>query len=269
MALRWWLLSHPCPSEVSLSSAFHSIFFPDGPKKKSCVVKCGRSCFAYSISRPHAISTSSIVVQAQTTKRSETTPQGPWQPTRVFWSTSRRICLYASWMLLYGLVVKVIISLSLNVYCLIFSRHRLLDSRAADTSEELQLRAKLLQQQTITLSSATELGYVQGMNVLVAPFLMVLPEMEAFFAFSKFIWRWCPLYVQPTLKGVHCGIKVMTLRPIVREESINQLYIQLVDMCLRALDPELYGYLLGRGLTASMYAFPCKPILFSYVRPMV
>lgn len=34
MALRWWLLSHPCPSEVSLSSAFHSIFFPDGSKKK-------------------------------------------------------------------------------------------------------------------------------------------------------------------------------------------------------------------------------------------
>lgn len=96
----------------------------------------------------------------------------------------------------------------------------------------MQLRSKLQR-------SNLELTYVQGMNVLAAPFLMVLPEMEAFFAFSTFIWKWCPLYVLPTLKGVHCGIK-------------------LVDICLRVLDPELYGFLLGKGLTANMYAFPCK-----------
>lgn len=96
----------------------------------------------------------------------------------------------------------------------------------------MQLRSKLQR-------SNLELTYVQGMNVLAAPFLMVLPEMEAFFAFSTFIWKWCPLYVLPTLKGVHCGIK-------------------LVDICLRVLDPELFGFLLGKGLTANMYAFPCK-----------
>lgn len=57
-------------------------------------------------------------------------------------------------------------------------------------------------------------GYVQGMNVLAAPFLYIMPsEVEAFYAFSKFIEQCCPLYVQPTLDGVHQGLKVSsTLR---------------------------------------------------------
>lgn len=51
--------------------------------------------------------------------------------------------------------------------------------------------------------------YVQGMNVLAAPFLYTMPsELEAFFCFSKFIEECCPLYVQPTLEGVHRGLKV-------------------------------------------------------------
>lgn len=51
--------------------------------------------------------------------------------------------------------------------------------------------------------------YVQGMNVLAAPFLYTMPsEMEAFFCFAKFIEESCPLYVQPTLEGVHSGLKV-------------------------------------------------------------
>jgi cell cycle arrest protein BUB2 len=51
--------------------------------------------------------------------------------------------------------------------------------------------------------------YVQGMNVLAAPFLYTMPsELEAFFCFSKFIEESCPLYVQPTLEGVHMGLKV-------------------------------------------------------------
>lgn len=51
--------------------------------------------------------------------------------------------------------------------------------------------------------------YVQGMNVLAAPFLYTMPsELEAFFCFAKFIEEACPLYVQPTLEGVHKGLKV-------------------------------------------------------------
>lgn len=50
--------------------------------------------------------------------------------------------------------------------------------------------------------------YVQGMNVLAAPFLYTMSEMEAFYSYSNFLKFCCPLYVQPTLQGVHCGIKV-------------------------------------------------------------
>lgn len=47
------------------------------------------------------------------------------------------------------------------------------------------------------------------MNVLSAPFLYTLPsEIEAFACFSKFIETCCPLYVQPTLTGVHRGLEV-------------------------------------------------------------
>jgi len=47
------------------------------------------------------------------------------------------------------------------------------------------------------------------MNVLAAPFLYTMPsEVEAFFCFAKFIEESCPLYVQPTLEGVHQGLKV-------------------------------------------------------------
>jgi cell cycle arrest protein BUB2 len=59
--------------------------------------------------------------------------------------------------------------------------------------------------------SSQRLGftYVQGMNVLAAPFLYTMPsELEAFFCFAKFIEESCPLYVQPTLEGVHRGLRV-------------------------------------------------------------
>ncbi|KAI8639840.1 rab-GTPase-TBC domain-containing protein [Parasitella parasitica] len=79
-------------------------------------------------------------------------------------------------------------------------------------------------------------SYVQGMNVLAAPFLMTMSEMEAFFSYSNFIYNWCPLYVEPTMKGVHCGLR-------------------LLDLCLTSLDPVLYGYLLGKNISASTYAF--------------
>ena len=47
------------------------------------------------------------------------------------------------------------------------------------------------------------------MNVLSAPFLFTMPsQLEAFACFSNFIENACPLYVQPTLVGVHRGLKV-------------------------------------------------------------
>lgn len=51
--------------------------------------------------------------------------------------------------------------------------------------------------------------YVQGMNVISAPFLYASrSEVEAFSMFSTFVRRECPGYVRPTLDGVHKGLKV-------------------------------------------------------------
>jgi len=92
--------------------------------------------------------------------------------------------------------------------------------------------------------------YVQGMNVLAAPFLYTLPsELEAFFCFSKFIEVCCPLYVQPTLDGVHRGLK-------------------LLDRCLKIVDQELFSYLRSKKLSAEIYAFPSVLTLCACTPPL-
>ncbi|KAJ7647591.1 TBC-domain-containing protein [Roridomyces roridus] len=92
--------------------------------------------------------------------------------------------------------------------------------------------------------------YVQGMNVLAAPFLYTMPsELEAFYCFSKFIEESCPLYVQPTLEGVHRGLK-------------------LLDRCLKIVDPELFAYLRSKNLSAEIYAFPSVLTLCACTPPL-
>ncbi|KAF8530535.1 bub2 protein [Hysterangium stoloniferum] len=92
--------------------------------------------------------------------------------------------------------------------------------------------------------------YVQGMNVLAAPFLYTLPsELEAFYCFSRFIETCCPLYVQPTLEGVHRGLK-------------------LLDRCLNTVDPELFSHLRSKNLSAEIYAFPSVLTLCACTPPL-
>ncbi|GJN88546.1 hypothetical protein Rhopal_001512-T1 [Rhodotorula paludigena] len=83
-----------------------------------------------------------------------------------------------------------------------------------------------------------QVPYVQGLNVLAAPFLYVLPsQLEAFACFTSFIEKQVPRYVQPTLTGVHDAL-------------------QLVDLCLASIDPPLHAHLLSYNLSAEIYAFP-------------
>ncbi|KAG8908835.1 hypothetical protein FRB99_003073 [Tulasnella sp. 403] len=99
-------------------------------------------------------------------------------------------------------------------------------------------------------SQALDFTYVQGMNVLSAPFLYTMPsEVEAFATFSKFIEVHCPLYVQPTLEGVHRGLR-------------------LLDQCLQIVDAELYGYLRKKNLSAELYAFPSVLTLCACTPPL-
>ncbi|KAB2577735.1 hypothetical protein BFW01_g4424 [Lasiodiplodia theobromae] len=84
---------------------------------------------------------------------------------------------------------------------------------------------------------AEQVGYVQGMNVLAAPFLYVArSEAEAFVAFDKFITNECPGYVRGSMEGVHKGLA-------------------LVDTVLEIVDPKLFAHLASKGLKAEIYAF--------------
>lgn len=79
--------------------------------------------------------------------------------------------------------------------------------------------------------------YVQGMNVLAAPFLYAArSEAEAFVAFHRFITIECPGYVRGAMDGVHKGLA-------------------LVDKVLAIVDPKLSLYLIGKGMNAEIYAF--------------
>ncbi|RPB19829.1 TBC-domain-containing protein [Terfezia boudieri ATCC MYA-4762] len=92
--------------------------------------------------------------------------------------------------------------------------------------------------------------YVQGMNVIAAPFLYAAKsETEAFALFSFFIKKECPSYVKPTMEGVHRGLK-------------------LVDQCLETVDRELYLFLKEKYLSAELYAFPSVLTLSACTPPL-
>ncbi|KAK7202580.1 rab-GTPase-TBC domain-containing protein [Myxozyma melibiosi] len=84
--------------------------------------------------------------------------------------------------------------------------------------------------------SVSEL-YVQGLNVLAAPFLYTCnSETQAFAILDTFVHTCCPLYIRPMLDGVHLGLKIL-------------------DACLQIIDPTLYSYLKSKLLTAELYGF--------------
>ena len=87
-------------------------------------------------------------------------------------------------------------------------------------------------------AAAASVGYVQGMNVMAAPFLYAArSEAEAFAAFDRVITVEVPGYVRGSMDGVHKGLA-------------------LVDRLLELLDPELAHHLLSKGMKAEIYAFP-------------
>lgn len=96
---------------------------------------------------------------------------------------------------------------------------------------------------TTTATDGSEAGgtepgiYVQGMNVLCAPFLYAArSEAEAFVAFHGFITKECPGYVRGAMDGVHKGLA-------------------LVEKCLAIVDPKLSSYLQSKHMKAELYAF--------------
>ena len=92
--------------------------------------------------------------------------------------------------------------------------------------------------------------YVQGMNVLAAPFLYAArSEAEAFVAFHSLLTRECPGYIRGAMDGVHRGLA-------------------LVDKVLAIVDPKLSMYLTAKGLSAEIYAFPSVLTLCACTPPL-
>ncbi|KAL2132022.1 hypothetical protein VTI74DRAFT_4306 [Chaetomium olivicolor] len=112
-------------------------------------------------------------------------------------------------------------------------------------------RALTLTTEGSVTSAAGEAGtYVQGMNVLAAPFLYAArSEAEAFAAFHQLLTKECPGYIRGAMDGVHKGLA-------------------LVDKVLAIVDPKLSLYLLSKNLSAEIYAFPSVLTLCACTPPL-
>ncbi|OHW95565.1 mitotic check point protein [Colletotrichum incanum] len=122
---------------------------------------------------------------------------------------------------------------------------------ASSPSARNRARALTLTTEGSETSHAGEPGtYVQGMNVLAAPFLYAArSESEAFIAFYTLLTRECPGYIRGAMDGVHKGLA-------------------LVDKVLATVDSKLSGYLHSKGLTAEIYAFPSVLTLCACTPPL-
>ncbi|KAL7628682.1 CDC16 protein [Parahypoxylon ruwenzoriense] len=127
------------------------------------------------------------------------------------------------------------------------------DISQTDTSSSVVRRRSRALTLTTEDSSATasEPGtYVQGMNVLAAPFLYAArSEAEAFSAFHQLLTKECPGYIRGAMDGVHRGLA-------------------LVDKVLAIVDPKLSYHLTSKGLSAEIYAFPSVLTLCACTPPL-
>lgn len=92
----------------------------------------------------------------------------------------------------------------------------------------------------------SNVGYVQGMNVLLAPILYVMPsELDAFTCFTALLAKHCPRYILANLEGVHAGCA-------------------LSEACLEVLDPALHTHLSQRvQLQMEIFMFQYVLTLFA------
>lgn len=101
------------------------------------------------------------------------------------------------------------------------------------------------------ISAEKKVGYVQGMNVLLAPiaFTCYKSEPQAFAILHHLVTEQIPLYITPNLDGVHTALT-------------------LVDIVLKLIDPVLSEYLDSKFLKAEIYAFPSVLTLCACTPPL-
>lgn len=103
----------------------------------------------------------------------------------------------------------------------------------------------------LAISVPSKAGYVQGLNVLLAPIAATCykSEPQAFALLHHVITVKIPLYVTPNLDGVHTALS-------------------LVDLVLTIIDPVLSEYLDLKFLRAKIYAFPLVLTLCACTPPL-
>jgi len=96
---------------------------------------------------------------------------------------------------------------------------------------------------------SVQFGYVQGMNVLLGPFLYIMPEQEAFLCMKTLLQNHIPRYVLKNLDGAHAGTK-------------------LFGRCLQSLDAKLYNHIVSKIGDVTIFALRYVLTLFANSRPL-
>ena len=94
-----------------------------------------------------------------------------------------------------------------------------------------------------------DFGYVQGMNVLLGPFLYVMSEVDSYFCMKTLLSHHIPRYVLKNLDGAHDGAK-------------------LFSKCLRIVDPKLFTHISSKIPDLSIFSLRYVLTLFANAQPL-
>lgn len=94
-----------------------------------------------------------------------------------------------------------------------------------------------------------EFGYVQGMNVLLGPFMYTMTEQESFYCMRTLLRNSIPRYVLKNLDGAQDGAKIFA-------------------KCLRTVDPKLYAHIITKIPDLSIFALKYVLTLFANAKPL-
>lgn len=103
----------------------------------------------------------------------------------------------------------------------------------------------------IAVTIRESVGYVQGLNVLLAPIIYVChrSEPQAYSLLHTLVERHIPLYITPNLDGVHTGCA-------------------LIEVVLRMIDPNLASFFDSKFLKTEIYALPSVLTLCACTPPL-
>eukprot|EP00981_Chlorochromonas_danica_P003933 scaffold743_cov177-Ochromonas_danica.AAC.21 len=92
-------------------------------------------------------------------------------------------------------------------------------------------------------------GYVQGMNVLLGPFLIVMPELDSYYCYRRLLSCHMPSYVRKNLEGVHKGSA-------------------LLSRLLLCLDPQLHAVIIAKLRDVSIFSIRFILTLLANMQPL-